>query len=161
MAVYFISDTHFDHKKVIEYSKRPFASVEEMNETLIKNWNSVVKKEDIVWFLGDFSLTKVSRMEYFVSRLHGDKRMVLGNHDQYSIKRYQTAGFTFVSRYPIVLKNKFILSHAPMVQDNDSEFINIYGHVHEKPSIKNEHNICVCVEQINYTPIELEIFNKG
>lgn len=53
---YYISDLHFDHTNVIKFDNRPFKDVEEMNNTLINNWNSVVKKSDIVYVLGDFLL---------------------------------------------------------------------------------------------------------
>ena len=53
MRTFFIADPHFGHKAVIEYENRPFASVEEMDEALIDNWNNTVTKHDIVWLLGD------------------------------------------------------------------------------------------------------------
>ena len=44
--IYVTSDTHFNHKNIIEYCNRPYSSVEEMNKAIIDNWNSVVKDED-------------------------------------------------------------------------------------------------------------------
>ena len=53
--IYFISDTHFYHKSIIPYCKRPFASIEEMNKKLIDNWNYTINDDDTIYFLGDFS----------------------------------------------------------------------------------------------------------
>ena len=53
--IYFISDTHFYHEKIIEYANRPFKDIEEMNNTLIDNWNNRVKHKEEVYNLGDFS----------------------------------------------------------------------------------------------------------
>ena len=46
--IYYIGDMHFGHKNVIKYDCRPFETVEEMNEMLIQNFNSCVKKNDTV-----------------------------------------------------------------------------------------------------------------
>lgn len=72
----------FFHANIIRLCNRPFDSVEEMNETLIKNWNAVVKKGDIVWSLGDFSFSSIENTIEIIKRLNGDLHMVLGNHDQ-------------------------------------------------------------------------------
>ena len=53
-TVFIIADAHLFHKNIINYCGRPFENVEEMNNTIIKNWNRVVGKHDIVYVLGDF-----------------------------------------------------------------------------------------------------------
>lgn len=78
--IYFTSDLHFWHKNVIRYCSRPFSTVEEMNEIMIKNWNDTVKPDDIVYCLGDFSLA-MRPVEAYTSRLNGVKYLVPGNHD--------------------------------------------------------------------------------
>ena len=56
--VYFISDTHFFHKNIITYCDRPFSSVEEMNEQLIYNWNTIVSEDDDVIICGQIPTAK-------------------------------------------------------------------------------------------------------
>ncbi len=51
--VYLISDLHLDHKNIIRYCDRYFSSVEEMNRTIIDNWNRVVKEGDFTHLVGD------------------------------------------------------------------------------------------------------------
>lgn len=78
---FFCSDLHFGHSNIIKYSNRPFANVEKMNEALIHNWNAIVKPEDIVFNLGDFSFQKYPEFKNTLRRLHGKINLVLGNHD--------------------------------------------------------------------------------
>lgn len=80
---FYVSDTHFSHPRILEMSSRPFDDIIEHDETLIRNWNSVVGETDLVFHLGDFSfgLSDVERTRTLFFRLHGRKRLVLGNHD--------------------------------------------------------------------------------
>lgn len=78
--IYFSSDHHVWHSNVIRYCNRPYNSVEEMNEALVRNWNEVVTSEDTVYCLGDFSLAH-RPVEVFTPRLNGTKLLVPGNHD--------------------------------------------------------------------------------
>ncbi len=82
MTVWFTGDTHFSHANIIEYCNRPFASVEEMDETLIRNWNDRVKPGDIVYHLGDFAFhKKADEVKQLANRLNGQIHLVYGNHD--------------------------------------------------------------------------------
>lgn len=78
--IYFTSDNHFYHQNVIKYCNRPQQTVEEMNEDMVKKWNEIVKPEDTVYVLGDFSLA-FRAVEIFSFRLNGTKYLVPGNHD--------------------------------------------------------------------------------
>lgn len=80
--IFLIGDTHFMHRNIIKYCNRPFKDVEEMTETLIKNWNSVVGKNDIVYVVGDFALCGKAKIIEIGNQLNGRKRLILGNHDQ-------------------------------------------------------------------------------
>jgi len=81
MKTWLTSDTHFFHANIIKYCNRPFASVEEMNETMIRNRNQVVSPGDLVWHLGDFSMGKRSRVSEIRQQLNGRIHLVRGNHD--------------------------------------------------------------------------------
>lgn len=56
MEIYFTSDLHLGHDNIIRFCNRPFSSVEEMNDRIIQNYNSIVHKNDLVYILGDFNL---------------------------------------------------------------------------------------------------------
>lgn len=71
MTVFFTSDTHYHHARVIHYSKRPFESVDEMGEALIANWNAVVRPGDLVYHLGDFAFCDAARAVVIAKRLNG------------------------------------------------------------------------------------------
>lgn len=84
--LWFTSDTHFGHANVISYSNRPFVSAEDMDERMIAAWNDVVKHEDEVWHLGDFSFHPFKQLVEVLRRLHGKKHLILGNHDKTIVK---------------------------------------------------------------------------
>ncbi len=152
MDIWFISDTHFGHKEAIEYHNRPFKTVEEMDTVIIQAWNEIVKPFDIVYHLGDFGFGGSQRIEEIVSMLSGKKILIIGNHDEYSPKRYRRIGFDIAAQrieFPY-----FVVSHEPMPLEYLKKF-NVHGHIHNNMiDPRNYKN--VCVELTNYRPIHFD-----
>ena len=125
---------------------------------LIDYWNETVRNDDIVWFLGDFALGGRNVLNDYASKLKGRKRIILGNHDNLKDKDYLEAGFEFVSRWPVVLAQHIILSHAPL-PSVPTGFYNIFGHVHSAAAVptQTENTRCVCVERQGMRPIAADI----
>lgn len=82
MTTYFSADPHHGHKKILTYCNRPFATVEEMNSTIIERWNQTVSKDDEVWLLGDFCW---KGYENVFHQLNGTKHLIIGNHDAHGV----------------------------------------------------------------------------
>lgn len=159
MKTFLISDTHFMHSNIIKYCNRPFKNVEEMNQEIIKRWNSVVSKNDIVYHLGDFAFGNKSFIESTVNQLNGKIHLILGNHDGTNIKKYMECGFDKVYDKPILYEDFFILSHQPIEWlDKNGVFANIYGHVHNDPRYQwvTSRSMNVSADVLNFTPIEFE-----
>jgi calcineurin-like phosphoesterase family protein len=137
---YFTSDTHYGHARVIEYSKRPFKSVEEMDEALIANHNSVVKPGDRVFHLGDFAFAKEDRILSILKQLNGQKYLCFGNHDKEMRRSEKIKGmFVKVGDYLEIDvkdangdKQRIVLCHYPMITWNKAhhESWMLHGHCH-------------------------------
>jgi calcineurin-like phosphoesterase family protein len=158
--VFFIGDTHFSHKKIMEFEAeaRPFSSVQEHDEALIERWNKAVTKKDTVWHLGDVLFS--GHAFDLLSRLNGTKHLVLGNHDS----AYPVARFTEHFN-KIVSCTKFdgaLLSHVPIHPDQFFRWkANIHGHLHSKRVLRSPHHpderyVNVSAEHNNLTPISYE-----
>ena len=74
--IWFTSDCHFGQERALIMSKRPFDTVSDMNDTMIRNWNRNVGKDDVVFILGDFG-------DYnYAQYLNGDKILIPGNYEK-------------------------------------------------------------------------------
>lgn len=156
--IFVTSDTHFNHENIIKYCNRPFTSVEEMNKTLIDNWNNVVSNEDTVFFLGDFCLGNREQISEICSQLNGHKILIFGNHDRATVTTFINAGFETVYKKPTIIRfDEYDItiefSHAPKYVDN--HYFNVHGHVHDKGENDDMH-YCACVELHDYKPVALE-----
>lgn len=161
--IWLTSDTHFGHSKIIEYTNRPFANVDEMNEALVNNWNKVVSPNDTVYHLGDVFFTKDGAKH--LRRLNGKKYLILGNHDDPDHEMIRDT-FKEVRLWKSMKSVGLLLTHVPIYAgifdetdrtDNrrPKHIKNVHGHLHEKV-VDDVRYINVSVEQTDYTPINLE-----
>ena len=169
VKTWFTSDTHFGHFNIIKYTNRPFKSLEDMNNEIIKRWNEKVKPEDTIYFLGDFFFKNskkgngdIYKFDYYDSKLNGKKIYIKGNHEHSNdVKSHITAlilEFGGVEVY---------CTHRP--QDSNNNFkLNLCGHVHEKWKSREDTKfgattvlINVGVDVWNFYPVSIqEILNE-
>jgi len=175
-SVFLVSDTHFGHEKCCTVFKRvdgnplrPFASAEEMDETMIALWNERVRPSDKVYHLGDVVISR--KYLKTLSRLNGDKVLIRGNHDIFHLEDY-LEHFRDVRGYHVM--NGLILSHIPVHESSLGRFgCNIHGHLHANRVMKargvdvrtgeilysdeiDPRYWCACVEQTDFAPILFE-----
>ena len=90
---YFTSDLHLGHRNIIRLCNRPFATIEEMDETLIRNWNAKVTNGDTVYILGDLLFRNEKPAEEYLKQLKGKKHLIIGNHDRDWVKKCNLEDF--------------------------------------------------------------------
>jgi calcineurin-like phosphoesterase family protein len=176
---FFTSDLHFGHNNIIAFCQRPFDSVDEMNECLINNWNSVVTDDDEVWVLGDVCMGKLDDSLNLINELNGTLHLISGNHDrtwsgnkkgvEAAVTRYLAAGFTTISESGSgrVGGRHVLMSHFPYERDerHGARFADfhpidqgawlLHGHVHELWRQRGR-QINVGTDAWNYTPVSEE-----
>ena len=180
-GIFFTSDTHFGHSKIIDYCKRPFSSIEEHDKTLIQNWNNTVGQDDTVFHLGDFAYGNSQFVSNIIKQLNGNIILIKGNHDLRNMNPTLYNMFSDVVYQARILidKQTVYLNHFPFLcfdhgdinlyKDNYS--IQLFGHVHSGPLTSSEDvnrlNILfptqydVGVDNNNYTPISwTDVKNK-
>jgi len=157
--VFLISDLHFDHTNIIRYCDRPFRTSKEMNEVLLRNWNSTVRPFDTVYFLGDLTFGPDRHScDYWLERFNGRVFFIRGNHDADLIHKATELPNNFVVQYR---GHKFMLSHKPSRPAYWTGWI-IHGdkhnnHLDEYPFINRARmTLNVSAEVVNYKPISIE-----
>ena len=163
MKTWITSDIHFSHKNILKYCPHRMKSsfigdmndmtpeeiteaVDIMNEYIIKNWNILVSKDDTVFILGDVAMGQIKDAPALISRLNGNKILILGNHDKTLkklIKNDDCLSDLFVSihdyyEYSHVYNGKKVMlcmSHFPMRHWNSQNqgTLMLHGHLHGSP----------------------------
>ena len=135
---FFTSDTHFTHANIIRFCNRPFKDVEQMNETLIANWNRVVGINDIVFHLGDFCLGGAAEWTKVLDRLNGRIYLIIGNHDLKNLRQGFVGRFEHVAMqmHIMVGKQRIYLCHYPFLcfEGGYKNVWQLFGHVHSRKS---------------------------
>ena len=164
--VFVISDTHFGETNIIKYFNRPFASVQEMDETMQKRWNEAVRPQDVVIHCGDFCDGKgkhvLTNIMKYRRQLNGRIGLILGNHDNERLNYRDKGGFQFV--YPYYKRfNQILFCHClewvpPSITKNAA--IIYYGHVHNKDIYDKDRwlptrIVNVSAELLDYTPMDI------
>ena len=178
--VFFTSDLHFGHERVIQFDNRPFSSIDEMDAELIRRWNKKVGKGDLVYVLGDFIWkSKNGEAHKLIESLNGQITLIKGNHDRFlhnAQAKRALAGIKDYDDIVVTLNNgeqkRCILSHyfIPMYNGHRYQAIHLHGHSHftdEAPiekafskwmteqGIKNEIYNVGCMYW-NYEPVTLD-----
>ena len=160
--IYFTSDTHFQHGNVIKLSRRPFETVEEMNATMVGNWQERVGADDVIYHLGDFAWTWNRETKAILASLPGQKHLITGNHDHSGVRK--APEWASVQAYLEVTvpladgrEQMFVLFHYPIIEWNGYHrgAINLYGHVHGARPIARQ-QMDVGVDACGFRPISLD-----
>jgi calcineurin-like phosphoesterase family protein len=160
--IFITSDSHFFHTNSLKfYNKdgsklRPWEfselGMKTMNEYITNKWNSVVSSEDLVYHLGDVTFN--SNRLYIMEKLNGKKRLILGNHDDFSYNIHRKYFEKIYSSHRI--NTGMFLTHIPVHPDSiPVGYTNVHGHIHGE-DIDDPRYLNVCVEHTDYTPISLE-----
>lgn len=170
MNTFFTSDTHFGHANIIKYVNRPFASVQDMDEAMIANWNRVVDQDDLVYHLGDFAMGVPDKSKFAANirrRLNGRIRLIMGNHDpRWWVGATDTEmglglvpNFESIDKFDEVVVNsqKIVLCHYGLrTWHHDLRGVwHAYGHSHSGlPPLGKSCD--VGVDCWNFTPVSFE-----
>ncbi len=168
---FIVSDTHWGHAKLLTFTnakgelERPgFKDVDEMNEIMVQNWNSVVSPWDLVYHLGDVAMGE--RGLKFLDRCNGRKILIRGNHDKASLDVYGMYFEDVLATCSVNSRAGFIMSHIPLHPSSLYRWTgNVHGHLHSNRVLLDNGHIdkrywCAAVEHTNYTPIAYEEVKK-
>lgn len=168
-GIWFTSDPHFGHQNIIKFCNRPWKTVEEMNEGLIANWNSVVKDDDIVFDLGDFAFAPNSKWKEILGRLRGHHYLILGNHDDSRwpgdkiMELFESVHYQMLlkidDKYKVILNHYPFLCYAGTYRNPEDCVIQLHeypgatGKDIERLQYRFPYQYDVGVDNNNYTPV--------
>ncbi len=159
--IWFTSDQHFGHTNILHLCKRPFKTIEEMDQALIDNWNAVVHADDTVYVLGDFTYKAQKPLDFYTDALKGKKILIRGNHDHKTYEEY-AAHFDEVRDVKTIMVGKqiIVMFHYPILSwyKRARGSWHLYGHVHNAvlAPMESQKSYNVGVDTNAFTPIEFD-----
>jgi calcineurin-like phosphoesterase family protein len=161
--VFYISDTHLGHENIVKLCRPEFKDHEEMVDTIVENWNKVVKTTDVVYHGGDFlwkhppkPWNEESWAKHICRRLNGRIRLMLGNHDNPEVL-IKNDLVESIQAWGVFKKERFCMTHFPIALPQcPPGFVNVHGHVHTNDNSSQPHQLNICVEKSEYAPIPHE-----
>jgi len=156
--IWFTSDTHFGHKNIIEYCKRPFRTREGMNEALIRRWNDCVKPEDEVYHLGDVSFVNQEWTGSILRKLNGNIYHIAGNHDKkLKTDRFAWSRDEFQGHFEEAGASVYMSHHYhDDWPDKDIGAWHLHGHAHGNlPYVPGSRRLDVGVDVWNFRPVSI------
>ncbi|EMA70339.1 metallophosphoesterase family protein [Halorubrum distributum] len=166
MAKYVISDTHFDDPKMVDDLNRPFECVEEMNNSLIDKWNSIVEETDTVYHVGDLLGDKPTENRenhalFRLDQLNGEIHLIAGNHPPVSKSQFTNSSIDIISSQKLNFEGyNFYFTHKTEHAPDEWDGWIISGHEHGNPAkypfIDPEtQRVNVACERVEYRPLLL------
>ena len=131
--IYYTADLHFGYAPILQAAARPFASVAEMDEALIRNWNDTVRPEDTVYIVGDLSYNGGKAPVQYLARLQGEKHLIRGNHDASidDAERFYEYCESVTDFWELDDGGRHvILCHYPIIHEKGGYMV--HGHIHNQ-----------------------------
>lgn len=152
---FFTSDTHYSDTEMLRVMPRPFKTVEQMNEKIIKRFNERVKPEDTTFFLGDFRQGHGVPFADLVGMLNGNKIFIRGNHDGNNGTK------TIIEHMTIEhFGYRVLLIHDPKDVWPGSHDLVFHGHVHKAWKFRRG-MVNVGVDVWDYYPVSIKTAING
>lgn len=146
--LYFSSDIHFNNEDTLKKDNRPFKSIKEFDKEIIKIWNKQVKKDDVIYIVGDFvdchgeNDDSWKKSINYVKKIKAEVILIMGNNEDRVVKYFFNNNFESFKKYCIEVGFKDVFKDA-IVKINDIDFylihkpknykegmLNLFGHIH-------------------------------
>ncbi len=165
-TLFFTADHHFGHKRILEYSERPFESIEAMDQAMIERWNEKVGPEDEIYHLGDVGLCSPGKLRKILAQLNGKIYLIKGNHEKSALTCRER--FEWIKDYYELAvpdpdhdrgRQPIVLFHYALRVWNASHWgtYHLYGHTHGTlPDDPKARSFDIGVDCHNFYPLSYD-----